>query len=158
MSDTHPKIKSGLIDLLGIEIYTPDSVLDKKKLASIIFSNRQLLLKVNEIIHPIVREHFLEWCAIHSKQTYIIKEAAILFESGAYKDMDYSVSVIAPQQTRINRVKQRDTTNQQQVLARMKNQMTDIDRIKKSDFIINNDNQLVTPQVVKLHNYFSSQH
>lgn len=95
---------------------------------------------LNAIIHPAVKEHFLDWLSQHQENPIIIKEAAILFESGTYKDCDKIITVIAPLETRIKRVISRDKTTKEKVLNRVKNQWTDEMRIAKSDFIIENNN------------------
>lgn len=135
----------------GDDIYENDKI-NKPKLASLIFNDDEALKKVNSILHPKVREYFLKWCTIHKKAPYVIEEAAILFESNAYKELDITINVHADELIRINRVVKRDNTNPDLVKDRIKNQLSDKDRIKLADFTINNNgNEMVLPQILEIH-------
>lgn len=116
-----------------------DNKINREKLAQIVFSNSEKLKKLNEIIHPEVKNHFIKWLKKHSESKYVIKEAAILFESGSYKDCDFVITVVAPLELRIERVKKRDNTSEENVLNRMKNQWSDKEKVAKSDFVIKNE-------------------
>lgn len=136
----------------GSDIYTEDSVLDKKKLAKIIFNNNQALNKINSIVHPAVKNEFDAWCIKHKNYSYVIEEAAILFESGAYKNMDKVINVTSPLELRLKRVVQRDKVKKEDVEARIAAQMNDDERNRRSDYIVYNDeNQLLIPQILKIH-------
>lgn len=111
---------------------------NRKKLSEIVFNNKDKLRQLNEIIHPAVRKHFEDWMKDQQDQPFIIRESAILFESGRDKDCDFIISVIAPMEERIKRVMQRDQVSRESVLERINNQLTDEERISKSDFIIEN--------------------
>lgn len=113
-------------------------VLNRKKIAALVFSNPQKLEQLNSIVHPEVKKHFISWLKRHKDQPFIIKEAAILFESGSYKDCDKIIVVTAPEEIRVDRVMQRDKVTKEQVLERMKNQWTEEEKIKRSDFVIEN--------------------
>ncbi|HKL07431.1 MAG TPA: dephospho-CoA kinase [Bacteroidales bacterium] len=139
-----------LKQLFGQDIYHKGK-LKKDVLANIIFNDSKALDKVNSIIHPKVREYFLDWA---EKQTskYVIEEAAILFESNAYLDLDYIINVHARQDSRIERVMERDNISKEQVLNRMKNQLCDEKRMKLADFTIyNDDERMLLPQVLAIH-------
>ena len=116
-----------------------DKILDKDKLAQIVFSNPEKLEQLNQIIHPEVKKHFLKWLNKHQNEPFIIKEAAILFESGSYHECDFIITVVAPLESRIERILKRDSTTRENVLNRIKNQWNDEDKIKKSDFVIHNE-------------------
>lgn len=118
---------------------TTNNVLDRAKLASIVFSKPEKLKQLNAIVHPAVKVHFDNWVVQHQNYPIIVKEAAILFESGSYKDCDAVISVITPLETRIERVIKRDNTTKEKVLQRINNQLSDEDRIQKSDYIIKNE-------------------
>ena len=118
---------------------TTNNVLDRQKLASIVFGNPEKLKQLNAIVHPAVKIHFDNWLKQNQNRPIIVKEAAILFESGSYKDCDAIISVITPLETRIERVIQRDTTTRDKVLQRINNQITDEERIAKSNYIIKNE-------------------
>jgi dephospho-CoA kinase len=139
-----------LKQLFGQDIYHNEE-LKKDVLANIIFNDSKAMDKVNSIVHPKVREYFLEWA---EKQTskYVIEEAAILFESNAYLDLDYIINVHARQDSRIKRVMERDNISKEQVLNRMKNQLCDEKRMKLADYTIyNDDERMLLPQVLAIH-------
>ncbi|MBL7884254.1 MAG: dephospho-CoA kinase [Bacteroidia bacterium] len=149
MLDFDTSIKSNLIYLFGNSVLNDEGTIDRKKLASIVFNDKAKLEKLNSIIHPAVASHFEEWCQLNKSALFIIKEAAILFESNAYKQVDKIITVVAPVELKIERVLKRDATTKEDVLNRMANQMSDEEKIKKSDFVINNDEQqLIIPQVL----------
>lgn len=128
-----------------------NEVLNRAKLAEIVFSNGDKLSQLNSIIHPAVKKDFEVWLQKNKSYDYVIYEAAILFESGRYKDCDIVITVTAPEEVRLERVIKRDKTNKEQVLNRMKMQWKDEDRILKSNFIINNDNlKNAKEEVVKI--------
>ncbi len=121
----------------GSQIIT-NGKLNRQKLANLVFNNPEKLKLLNNIVHPKVKKHFINWIENHKMHPLLVKEAAILFESGAYKECDVIISVTAPIETRIQRVMERDKTDKESVLKRMQNQWTDEERIAKSDYIIHN--------------------
>lgn len=126
--------------------------LDRKYLANIIFNDEKALEKINELVHPVVQKDFhLRW-ANEQKSHYIIEESALLFESDLYKSFDFVISVIAPMNERIERLVLRDKgATQQQVKARIANQVSDEIRKKKSDALLYNGiEDLLLPQVIEL--------
>lgn len=129
-------IRRKLIALLGENAYS-DECLNRKYVADKIFSNKELLNAVNAIIHPKVAAHFRKW-VLKQTSPYVIKEAAILFENGSYKDCDLIILVKAPKATRINRLKQRDNASQKEIEQRMSNQWSDAKKEKLADIIIEN--------------------
>jgi dephospho-CoA kinase len=136
--------------IAGKNLYTGGS-LDRAELAKLIFNNNRLLEKVNSLIHPVVFNRFREW---ERKQNapYVIMEAAILFESGASKVVDRIVTVVAPIEERVNRVIHRSNLTREQVMERMRNQMDDDERIKKSDYVIqNSEDDMIIPSVIRIH-------
>ena len=148
--NTDTKIREGLIDLFGSDIYSRDATLDRKKLAGYIFNNDIQLQKVNALIHPVVRAEFLKWT---KEQTapYVIHEAAILFESGFYKMMDFTILVSAPEEERIERVRRRDRSTEEQVRERMQKQWPDSEKRKLATVEIKNaDSDLILPGIIKI--------
>jgi len=121
-----------------------NEILNRQKLAEIVFSNPEKLKQLNAIIHPAVKKHFGNWSLNHKSFPFIIYETAILFESGSYKDCDLIITVTAPLESRIQRVIQRDKTNRVNVLKRINMQWTDDQRQAKSDFVIENINPEIT--------------
>ena len=116
-----------------------NGILNREKLAQIVFGDAEKLKLLNAIIHPAVKKHFQNWILNHKNSPFIIYEAAILFESGSYKDCDKIITVTAPMESRIPRVIQRDNSSRDQVLKRINAQWNDNQRIAKSDFVIQND-------------------
>ena len=149
--NTHPKIKSGLIHQFGSKIYTENGTVDRKKLAKVIFNDKTQLKKMNDLVHPVVREEFEKWVTKNDQNTYVIHEAAILFESGFYKMMDYTILVSAPREKRIKWVMERDGVSRQQVEERMKNQMPEEEKQKLASVVLMNDNHnLLIPKIVEI--------
>jgi dephospho-CoA kinase len=141
-------IKRKLIELFGDKAYV-DGKLNKPFIAHKIFNDKALLEKMNKIIHPKVASHFRKWL---SKQNapYVIKEAAILFENGAYRSLDFIITVVAPENTRIKRVVERDNSSEEKVKAIINNQWSDERKVKLSDFVIKNNNLKDTKNQVRI--------
>ena len=155
LQQNNGNVRKSLIGIFGENIYNSDGMLDRKIIAHLIFNNKELIEKVNQIIHPAVREYFNNWIAKHDNEDYILYEAAILFESGYYKELDYNVLILAEEDLRIRRVIKRDNASEQSVRERINNQMPDHEKISMADFIIeNNEKQLLIPQILKLDKLF----
>jgi dephospho-CoA kinase len=135
--DSHPQIREDLQKLLGNEIYL-DNTINRVFLAEKIFKDSEIREKVNAIIHPHVRLGFEKWTTAQQSKL-VFNEAAILFETGAYKIMDATILVTAPLEVKIQRVQLRDRITTEQVLDRMSNQWTDEQKIPLTDFILVND-------------------
>jgi len=134
----------------GGNIFDND-ILNRAKLAQIVFNDKEQLAKLNAIVHPAVKLDFDDWVKEHKNNDYVMYEAAILFESGRYKDCDVIITVTAPEEVRIDRVIKRDKTTREEVLSRMKMQWNDEKRISKSNFVINNNNlKNAKEEVVKI--------
>jgi len=134
----------------GNDIYK-DSDLNKEKLASIVFSNSDKLQKLNSLVHPIVKEELNNWC---EKQTspYVIKEAAILFESNSHIGLDSAICVSAPLELRMKRLLSRDNYSEKEIKKRIENQISQEEKEKLSDYIIVNDEkELLLPKIIKIH-------
>ncbi|SEM12288.1 dephospho-CoA kinase [Aquimarina amphilecti] len=144
-------VKNQIIELLGVESYIEEE-LNRPFIADKVFNNKELLEKLNSIVHPAVADHFVKW-KNKQKSEYVIKEAAILFENGGYQQCDFTILVTAPEETRIKRVLKRDNTTKSQVLARLKNQWKDSKKIPLANFVIINTKLEETwLQVKKIHN------
>lgn len=137
ITNSSPIIKNQLVKWYGEDIYK-NNKLNKQKLAQIIFNDKTELEKVNHLIHPEVFKDFEEW---KNQQTtnFVFKEAAILFESGSYKDCDAVLTISAPLDLRIKRASERDDISISDIEKRAKKQWSDEQREKKSDFVIKND-------------------
>lgn len=133
------------------ETFFENNVLNRAKLAEIVFNNADKLAQLNAIVHPAVKKDFENWLQQHKNDQFVVYEAAILFESGRYKECDYIVTVTAPIEVRIERVIKRDNTTREQVLSRMEMQWNDEKRISLSNFVINNSNlKIAKEEVVKI--------
>ena len=137
LTDTHPHIKSELINRFGSTIYE-DGVLNRKALASLIFDSDANRLFVNNLIHPIVRADFDAWCA-QQNSSLVFNEAAILFETGAYRQFDATVLVIAPIDIRLQRIMKRDRCTHEQAEARIQSQWSDEQKMPLATCIVMND-------------------
>ena len=135
----------------GDDIYNQDE-LNRTKLAAIVFDNPEKLNLLNTLVHPPTIEDAQQWMQAQTTP-YVIKEAALLFESGSVASLDYVIGVHAPQHVRLKRVMDRDQTTREEVLNRMNRQIDEEIKMKLCDFVItNNEQELVIPQVMKLHN------
>jgi dephospho-CoA kinase len=131
---------------------------DRKKIASLVFSAPEKLMLLNQIIHPAVEAEFIEWCTLHEKHHYVLKEAAILFESGSYKNLDSVICVLAPLALRLKRVTKRDQQSEAEILKRINNQWSDEQRMNHANWLINNDEQHpLLEQVLAIHNEIITQ-
>ncbi len=151
-------LRPKLLATFGSDIEDLDNnIIDRKKLAAIVFTDKEALSKLNALIHPQLRVEFKNWCLQHEKENYVIQEAAILFENGFADLFDKTIVVAAPKNIRLQRVMERDGASEAAVLARMENQWSDSKKEAAADFIIYNDGQeLVLPQVLKLHEIFTA--
>ena len=137
-----------------------DNILDKKKidtkkLGRIVFTNKQKLIELNNILHPRVIEKFDNWLLAQDSK-YIIKESALLFESNTYKKLDKIILIQSPLKLRINRVCSRDNRTKNEVSKIIKNQLKQSEYIKLVDYVItNNEKTLITPQVMAIHKQLS---
>lgn len=154
MMNENTFVKKQIIELLGNEAYT-DKKLNRGYIANIVFKDKEKLNQLNAIVHPRVARHFDYWKK-KQKGSYVLKEAAILFENDGYKNCDYTILVSAPVETRIERVLKRDNTSKEDVLNRMNNQWDDDKKLALTDFVINNNNLKDTEnQVNEIHKVLS---
>ena len=125
-------------DYFGEKVISKKGTIKRKTLAKIVFNDKEKLSKLNSIVHPKVKEHFTEWVLLHKNEPFVIKEVAILFETNGHLDCDKVILVTAPEDVRLMRVMQRDNVSKEDVLARMNNQMSEEEKIAKSDYVIHN--------------------
>ncbi|MBO6880141.1 dephospho-CoA kinase [Winogradskyella sp.] len=143
-------IKRKLIQLFGKSAYK-DDILNRPYLASKIFNDKQLLVKMNAIVHPKVASHFKRWLK-KQESPYVIKEAAIIFENNMENQYDYIITVVADEDLRIERVMHRDNASEEKIKAIIENQLTDDEKVEKSDFVIvNNDLNVAKQQATEIH-------
>lgn len=145
-------VKNEIIDLFGADAYIDNNVLNRQHIASIAFKNKKILAQLNAIVHPAVDKDYNTWVNEHSQFPILLKEAALLIEAESYKKLDKLIVIIAPLEIRMNRVVQRDHTQKSRVEDRIKNQMTDEERLPFADFVIINDGQKkLSTQVWKIY-------
>ncbi|MCS4223955.1 dephospho-CoA kinase [Sphingobacterium sp. BIGb0165] len=153
LMNTDIRIKEKLIAQFGEATYK-DGLLDRAFLANMVFSDKDKLELLNSIVHPIVIQEAKDW-AERQTTRYSLKEAALLFESGSYKELDYTILVTAPMDIRIQRVIERDGATEQQVQERINKQLSDEEKRQLADFVIVNDGITpLLPQVWTLHQKF----
>lgn len=149
--DTDKELQGKLQALLGKDIVQANGKIDRQQMATLIFGNEALLKQTNALIHPAVGEDFTRWYQ-SQESDYVIKEAAILFESGSYRQCDKIVVVEAPEELRIERVMARGNTSREEVLARMRNQWPQEQKVELADYVIHNDQRnSVIKQVLAIH-------
>lgn len=152
-NDVH--LKKQVKETFDSDMYTSSGELDRERMARLVFNNPEELEKLNSMVHPRVKAEFDSWCKKNEKRAYVVKEAAILFESGQYQDLDKVVTVFCPKDIRIERVKNRDGVSVEQIEGRMMHQISDEERNELSDFIVVNDGkEELLPQVMELHELF----
>ncbi len=148
--ETDPVLREKIIFHFGADTYQ-NGMPDRKRIAQIVFSDPAKLALLNSFTHPATLAAADEWM---QRQTfpYTIKEAALMFESDAWKQLDAVIGVSAPEELRIRRVMQRDEVTREAVLARISKQMNEEEKMKRCDFILYNDElQPLVPQVLALH-------
>jgi dephospho-CoA kinase len=153
--DTDPVIRRKIISCFGVRSYLKRG-LNKPFIRKLVFNNPENLKTLNAITHPPVLKHFDLWCKARKKERhlFVIKEAALIFESDSHKSLDYVACVVAPVETRLQRVMQRDRKTREEVMNIMKKQMTDKEKVKRSDFVISNDGkEPVLPAIVAFHEF-----
>ena len=142
-------VRDQIRNFFGEDIIENEKI-SRKKLAVQVFSSKEKLKKLNEIVHPFVKKEFDNWMSNRDDEKVVFKEAAILFEANSYKNLDYVICVTAELQDRINRVMQRDKVDSDSVEKRISMQMSQIEKEKLSDFVIfNSKDDLVLPQIIK---------
>ncbi len=144
----HPVLQKQLVDLLGPEVYR-DGQLNRQFLSEQLFSNAELKAQVSALVHPIVRSTFENW-AQQQTSDLVFNEAAILFETGAYLLFDATILIMAPLETRIERVQKRDSLSREEVLKRIANQWTDTQKMALTPYHIVNDGRPLLIQLEEL--------
>ena len=147
-----PLLASSIQDAFGKEAYFEDGTLNRAFLAEQVFSDLEKTNLINSLVHPGVKQDFENWVS-EQKAPYVIKEAALLFETGSYKQLDKTINVSSPLKIRIARILMRDPhRNEHQLHNIIEKQMPDEEKNKLADFIIKNtENKLLIPQVLQIH-------
>ncbi len=145
------QILSYIRETYGDEMFDDNGALNRKALGEAVFGNKERLDALNKVIHPLVAQDFKSWVAEQSFP-YVLKEAAVLFESGTYTDCNYVILVVAPRESRIERVMKRSGLSREDIENRMQHQWSDEDKMALSDFVIYNgdENDLIS-QIYDIH-------
>ena len=133
-------IKQKIQNSFSESILNSDATLNRKKIAQLVFNNPEKLKELNAIVHPEVRLHFSNWLKEHKNYPFVIKEVAILFETGGNKECDKVILITAPVSLRVERAMKRDNLTKDEILVRINNQFSDEEKIKMSDFVVENIN------------------
>lgn len=152
---TDPILKSSILEAFGQKSYTKNGELNRKYISAIVFNNQQELKKLNSLVHPAVFRAFDNWVLDHLEAPYVIKEAALLYESEAYKMCNQTILVLSPIESRISRVQARDGISADDIQLRIQRQFSDDQKMNFADHILMNDEgELLIPQIVQLHRQF----
>lgn len=141
---------SQIKNLLGANAYNSQGGLNRQEISQHVFNNAQLLQQLNALVHPALFNDFDKW-VLKQDAPYILKEAALLIESESYKNLDTLIVVLADEEIRLKRSMARDRVEQDAILARMRNQLPQEEKAKFAQFIIHNNDDLLIPQVLKIH-------
>lgn len=152
-------LRQELMAAYGPDAFTGAGELNRAYLAKIVFNNPVRLAQLNALVHPHVRKDFTSWAATHTDKPYVLKEAALMYESDSWKQMNQIITVYAPLEVRIKRLLQRDThRTEADIRAIMARQLSEEEKAARAQHVIyNNDQQLIIPQVLKLHAQFLSE-
>lgn len=142
----------------GTLAYRSSGELDRAFIASVVFKDPEKLNRLNALVHPRVRQDFAQWVRMHAAAPYVLKEAALLYETGSADELDAMIVVTAPTALRVQRVIQRDTHRTREAVGEIiKNQMPDEEKVKRADYVIQNDESMpVIPRVLEIHRLLMS--
>ena len=150
LMNEHPELRAAIIKVFGEQAYSA-TILDRKFISSIVFSDPAKLDKLNSIVHPATKKDGEDWMA-RQKTPYAIHEAALIFEANVNERLDQVIGVSSPMELRIKRVMQRDKVSREEVLKKINRQLDEESKMNKCDaIVVNDEQQLLIPQVVELH-------
>lgn len=150
-----PVLVNAVKELFGDKSYSPTGLLDRAYLAAKVFADENELKKLNSIVHPAVFRAFDQWSLKQDNVPYVVKEAALLYESKSYQDCNYTILVTSPMELKLKRVISRDKTTEEEVRKRMLRQWSDEEKEKLASFVLNNnEGHFLLPEIIKLHNRF----
>ncbi len=145
------ELKNKIISLFGEKAYL-DGKLNRKYIAKIVFADKERLEALNSVVHPAVALDTEEWYQRNKKKKYVLKEAALIFETNGQNALDKVITIAAPTELRMHRVMKRDNATEEEVMKRMNSQIPQEEKIKLSDYVIFNDGiNPVLPQIWKFH-------
>ncbi|MGS4344864.1 dephospho-CoA kinase [Myroides odoratus] len=138
-----PDVVQSVQQIFPTSVMNERGLLDRSKIKQLVFDNKKLLEQLNQVVHPQVKKDFDDWLEQHKNAPIVMKESAILFENGLEKTCDAVIVVVAPEEVRIERVMARDGVSKEQVLKIIDNQMKDAEKVKRSQYIIENNNKKI---------------
>ena len=141
LMNTNLELKNNIVSIFGERVYD-NGILNTNLLSSIVFNDSTKIEQLNNLVHPKVAQDFNQWVGKNNNKPILVKEAAILIESGAYLNMDKIILVVSEKSTRINRVSKRDNSDLESIEKRISLQLTDDEKIKYADYIIENNSSL----------------
>jgi len=141
LMNTNLELKNNIVSIFGERVYD-NGILNTNLLSSIVFNDSTKIEQLNNLVHPKVAQDFNQWVGKNNNKPILVKEAAILIESGAYLNMDKIILVVSEKSTRINRVSKRDNSDLESIEKRINHQLTDNEKIKYADYIIENNSSL----------------
>ena len=141
LMNTNLELKNNIVSIFGERVYD-NGILNTNLLSSIVFNDSSKIEQLNNLVHPKVAQDFNQWVVKNNNKPILVKEAAILIESGAYLNMDKIILVVSEKSTRINRVSKRDNSDLDSIEKRINHQLTDNEKIKYADYIIENNSSL----------------
>ena len=146
------KLISSIINYFGEESYINGKI-NKEYISKNVFYDTEKLKTINNLVHPVVINDFKKWCLINKSEKILIKEAALLFESKSYKELDFIIYVYAEKKLRISRILKRDShRTKDQIEHIINSQLTDKESFEKADYILeNNEKSLLLPEVIDLY-------
>ncbi len=151
-------LKNAIIAAFGAAAYLPNGEYNRKHISEIVFNDSQALATLNKIIHPYVFQDFDDWCAIQQHEAYIVKEAALMIESGSHLQNDYNILVTAPLAQRLKNIAKRDGLLPAQIDKIIANQLPESEKVPFADFIIQNDeSHSLIEQVLAIHHQLINQ-
>ncbi len=154
---TSPELRVAMISEFGKQVYLPNGEINKNFLRKIILSDSESKEKINKIVHPFVTADFDAWCHQQKAVPYVLKESALLFETGLFRLLDKTILVISTDELKVNRIKERSHLSDIEIQKQMKIQLPDTEKEKFADFvIINDEKKLLLPQVLTIHQQLSN--
>ena len=149
---TNQELKSAMIAEFGNQVYLPTNKINKNFLRKIIFSNPESKEKINKIVHPFVTTDFEKWCHQQKNAPYVLKESALLFETGLFRLLNKTILVTSSEELKIKRIKSRDNLSDNEIQKQIAAQLPDTEKEKFANYIIINDEKkLLLPQVLTIH-------
>ncbi len=144
-------IKQEVVALLGPHSYHTDGSLNKAFIGAKVFSDQHLLHQLEDILHPAVKQDFLDWQTQHQHSTILFKESALIFEKQLNKDLDAVILVVSSMEARMQRLMQRDHVTEVEIRARMDKQWSDAEKLKQTQLVVKNDEEsLILPQIIEI--------